>query len=83
MLLLDDMGPPFRTAAFSSCNCLVPLDWALGVKLWVEVEDISPCGGLSEPSGPSPSVCAVSLESAMVMEVKEDRDGVVRGAGRR
>ena len=81
MLLLDDMGPPFRTAAFKSCKALVPFGWALGVELCVEVKDISPCGGLSEPSGPSPSVCAVSLESAMVMEVKEDRDGVVREAG--
>jgi hypothetical protein len=29
--------------------------------------DMSSCGGLSEPSGPSPSACAVSEESGTVL----------------
>lgn len=28
------------------------------------------CGGLSEPSGPSPSVCVVSEESGTVMKIR-------------
>lgn len=63
-------------------ECLVPLARGLavaGVCLEGGIdEDMSPCGGLSEPSGPSPSVCAVSVESVMLMDGCGDSDMVVR-----
>jgi len=56
-------------------ECFVPLTRGLAagceVCLLERRVDISPCGGLSEPSGPSPSACAVSAASTTVVMTGE------------